>query len=352
MSNMYGHKEQFNKITNLFDKKKMHHALLILGPWGVGKHTFAKQLIKYILAGKKNYQDKKNLDIIKILSNSHPSLKTIKSSSSKSGQITIENINSKHDKKQKTTSQTLFGFLNTKTINNNWRIVLINEAWRMNKTVQNAILKKLESPPKNVLFILTASNANQLLPTIISRCNIINLKPLQKKYLLNYLEEKNNYLEDIQKQTVISIANGSIGKINHLINNNGLNIWNDHIKFIKENKNIKAEQICILKNKLKKYAIESQDKDERKVFIIALEYINLIINLILKESLNIKTSNTIKELEDIKKVFSLPDANKWLELQKDIIKYINILNNGVLSPVYVYLMLMNDFLQLCLNNKR
>lgn len=56
------------------------------------------------------------------------------------------------------------------------RVVHIMEASKMTIPAQNALLKTLEEPPNNTTFILSLQNANTLLPTIVSRCQIITLK--------------------------------------------------------------------------------------------------------------------------------------------------------------------------------
>ena len=57
-------------------------------------------------------------------------------------------------------------------------IIIITEIERMRKEAANSFLKLLEEPPEGVMFILTTDNANMLLPTIISRCQLIRTAPL------------------------------------------------------------------------------------------------------------------------------------------------------------------------------
>lgn len=55
------------------------------------------------------------------------------------------------------------------------RVFIIEEAHRMNEQAQNALLKVLEEPPKNVVFILSVPSKTMLLDTIISRCVLLSL---------------------------------------------------------------------------------------------------------------------------------------------------------------------------------
>lgn len=58
------------------------------------------------------------------------------------------------------------------------KVIIITEIEKMRKEAANAFLKLLEEPPKDVMFILTSDNTNLLLPTILSRCQIIRTNPL------------------------------------------------------------------------------------------------------------------------------------------------------------------------------
>lgn len=74
----------------------------------------------------------------------------------------------------------------------NIKIALINEAEKLTLPAQNALLKTLEEPPGNSLILLAATKINALLPTVVSRCQIINL-PQESEILLDE-KEKSHYL--------------------------------------------------------------------------------------------------------------------------------------------------------------
>ncbi len=69
-----------------------------------------------------------------------------------------------------------------------FRVVVIADADRMNQESANSILKVLEEPPKNWLFILTASDSSRLLPTILSRCMEIKFSPLDPERIFSILK--------------------------------------------------------------------------------------------------------------------------------------------------------------------
>jgi DNA polymerase-3 subunit delta' len=69
-----------------------------------------------------------------------------------------------------------------------YKVVVITDAERMTTAAANSILKMLEEPPKNWIFILTASDSSRLLPTILSRCNEVKLSPLGPDAIFSILK--------------------------------------------------------------------------------------------------------------------------------------------------------------------
>ena len=62
-----------------------------------------------------------------------------------------------------------------------WKVYILREMERATAEAANALLKTLEEPPSHAVLILTASEAEALLPTIVSRCQPILLRPLNRQ---------------------------------------------------------------------------------------------------------------------------------------------------------------------------
>ena len=78
--------------------------------------------------------------------------------------------------------------LNLKPYHSKGKLAFLSEAEKLTQPAQNAMLKLLEEPPVNTFIVLSAPNSDLLLPTIISRCQIIRLnsKPLKiNKSIIN-----------------------------------------------------------------------------------------------------------------------------------------------------------------------
>ncbi|MCR5507091.1 MAG: DNA polymerase III subunit delta [Lachnospiraceae bacterium] len=95
------------------------------------------------------------------------------------------------------------------------KIYIINEADKMTVQAQNALLKTLEEPPQYVVLLLLTSNISALLPTIISRSVVLNLRPVEDKAVRRFLMER-MHIPDYQADICVAFARGNIGKAKHL----------------------------------------------------------------------------------------------------------------------------------------
>ena len=68
-----------------------------------------------------------------------------------------------------------------------YRVALFLRFQEANANAQNALLKTLEEPPAQALLLLTADNAEQLFPTIVSRCEVLRLRPLRVEEVADFL---------------------------------------------------------------------------------------------------------------------------------------------------------------------
>ena len=104
---------------------------------------------------------------------------------------------------------------------------------KMNKEASNAFLKLLEEPPKNTFFILVAESSDRLLATLISRCQLVPLSPINENELLNTLGE------DIpNRQGLVKQAEGDYRRLKLLVENS-------------QNKDVEALLIKVLRTSLR-----------------------------------------------------------------------------------------------------
>jgi DNA polymerase-3 subunit delta' len=89
-----------------------------------------------------------------------------------------------------------------------WKIFILDGAERMTEQAANALLKTLEEPAKNTVFILLTSTVSALLPTIVSRCQSVTFSPLPHGEIEALLREKG--MEASQARLIASLSRGSI----------------------------------------------------------------------------------------------------------------------------------------------
>ena len=99
------------------------------------------------------------------------------------------------------------------------KIFIITFADAMNAEAANAFLKILEEPPPQTLFILTSPQPNALLPTIISRCQIVRLAQLNENDIVRVLTTKENLTRD-QAVLLARLSEGNYGKAVQMLRGN------------------------------------------------------------------------------------------------------------------------------------
>lgn len=214
-------------LAALFQNNAVPHALLFTGIDGVGKKNcataFAMLCNCFERRNNINNKDGSNCSILsaadlinpcgcciscrKIKAGSHPDIIQIKPIGNS---IRIEQI------------RNLEGTIEMKPYEAGVRVVIIVNAQLMTPAASNALLKSLEEPPARTIFILTATQISDLIPTIISRCQHIRFNPISLKNITRMLVEKLS-LNQESAQIIASVANGSLFKALEMGRNNSLN---------------------------------------------------------------------------------------------------------------------------------
>lgn len=174
-----GHDEIATFLAQAYREGRMHHALLFEGEQGIGKATLAFHLAGHMLANGDHTSAPETItapDFSKplwrqIAGGMHPAVLHInrpfdqKTGKFRTG-IPVEEI------------RRVTHFLTRTASDGAWRIVIVDPADDMNRNAANALLKTLEEPPARAMFILISHSSGRLLPTIRSRCQSIQFKPL------------------------------------------------------------------------------------------------------------------------------------------------------------------------------
>lgn len=248
-SDVIGHKDIKKYLINLANEKKLIPSLMFLGEEGSGNLALAVAYAQYL-----NCLDKKNGESCGICSNCrkinkliHPDIhfvfpvnsgkKSLKDPVSDdylaewrqfflSNPYATENnwydfigLENKQGFISATESRNIIRKLNLKAFEAEYKIMIIWLPERMNVAAANILLKIIEEPPEKTLFFLVANSTDNILPTIISRQQIIHLKKIDDISLTEALISKHN-IPGSEIPSLLKIANGNYGKLLELINNN------------------------------------------------------------------------------------------------------------------------------------
>ena len=164
------------------------HAYLITGLEGMGKRTLARLLAQYWLCQAPE-GEKRPCGVCRAISpDVRPDMKS----------IPVDEI------------RALIAITGRHTFEGGRRVVLIEQADKMNPPAQNALLKTLEEPVPGTIFLLMTESPSLLLPTIVSRCRELKLHPWDDRTVLSVLEKHG--VTGQRAQEALHVSGGSIGK--------------------------------------------------------------------------------------------------------------------------------------------
>ena len=221
--NIVGNSDKIAQLRKFSAERNFPHAVLFAGVEGIGKRKIAETCAATLLC--ENPVDGEtcgDCESCKLMAaGSHPDFYIVEPEATKTARnIKIGQI---RDLQRE-------AFL--RPIQAERRVVIIDGAEFMNKAAANCILKTLEEPPSQTIFILLTANRAGLLLTIRSRCMTINfdkLSPAQiKKSLINY------GIDDIKAQKLSVISDGSLGRALILEKSGGYELRDDALILIKQ----------------------------------------------------------------------------------------------------------------------
>lgn len=260
-------------LKNALTKNKIAHAYLFCGPRGTGKTSIARLFAKALNCDEGvGYQCNRCSNCEAINENSHPDVIEIDAASN-SG---VEEVRNLIDKVK-------YG-----PIKGRYKVYIIDEVHMMTNSAFNALLKTLEEPPSNTVFILCTTEPYKLLPTIVSRCQRYDFTKIPDeqldKLLKRVLKEECITYEDGVIESLVELANGGARDALSILDQI-IAYSNNHISL----KNIEdVFGLTSIENKIELLTLLSK-KDTQKTlsFVESLEKRNVDISRLLFELLNI-----------------------------------------------------------------
>ena len=223
---LIGHSDTFRTFVEAWENRNnhpIHPVWMLTGPRGIGKSTLAYKIAKMIYG---NVGDFFIIDLARNLDkngNLKPDGKV----------ISVYTVRAMIDKMQMS------------SMSGQWRVVLIDSVDELNTAASNAILKLLEEPPAQTLFLLVVHQLSNVLPTVRSRARVEKMRPLTVSQLrelcIKFLPE-----EDVSTET-LRLANGSFGKIANLKTSGGDEIYEALIETLYNPRSNSGDMMLIAK---------------------------------------------------------------------------------------------------------
>lgn len=200
------HQSCWTQLTQRHQSGRLPHALLLAGEEGVGKHHLAKALAAYLLcraptagqglAGSQTTACGQCSSCALFAAGTHPDFLEVYPEA-KGKQIKIEQVRQLQNYANKTAQQGGF------------RVVILKPADAMNLNAANALLKNLEEPGENVLFILLTHRLSAVMPTVKSRCQQFALPIPSADQAMQWLVEHLSSHAALHAEKLLKMAQGN-----------------------------------------------------------------------------------------------------------------------------------------------
>ena len=212
-----GHGAVESNFLELFQVGKLAHAYIFNGVRGIGKSTMAFRFARFLLSHPDFYPNQESLFgdtpdfssmdtdpaspvFRQIMSGGHPDLFVVERAYDATKNKTKDAVDVAQIRK-------IEPFLRKTSSYGGWRVVIIDDANTMNRNAQNALLKILEEPPKRTMIMLVAHTLGALLPTILSRTQVVPFQPLGDEVIADLLAQDG--FDDAED--CIRLGEGSVG---------------------------------------------------------------------------------------------------------------------------------------------
>ena len=294
---LHSYHDVFTKLTQLYEKNILPNKILLSGKKGLGKATFAYHFINYIFSKNEEFSYDSNLFKINnlnksynlILNNIHPNFYCINLALEKKN-IEISQI------------REMITYANKSSFNSKEKIILIDNVEYLNLNSLNALLKIVEEPNANIIFILIFNNEKKILKTLTSRC-------LKFNFSLSYHESLNITNKILNENIHTTVNPPQIKFLVNLINFS--KITGIDLKKI----NLKNFIINMIDDKIYK----KNDFVKKNIYkFIELYFLNIISSNEQKKNINLLYENFIYKFNELKK-FNLDEESFFIEFKTKIL---------------------------------
>jgi DNA polymerase-3 subunit delta' len=215
---LFGHREAETALLNAYRSGRIAHAWLLGGPQGIGKATLAYRMARFMLANRdfsaSAVQAAESLSVDPddyaarlVTSGAHGGLLTLERSANDKGVMrTVITVDE--------TRETISFFGSTAAVEG-WRVCIVNTVDELNPNAANALLKILEEPPQQSLFLLLSHAPARVLATIKSRCRRLSMRALSTDDVVRAAAEATG--TDASDPALLEAAEASEGSVSRAL---------------------------------------------------------------------------------------------------------------------------------------
>src|SRR5882757_1703117 len=227
-TDLFGHHEAETALLNAYRSGRIPHAWLIGGAKGIGKATLAYRMARFVLTHRDplaaNVQRAESLGVAPtdpvarhIAAGAHGGLLTLERTANDKGVMrTVITV----DETRETIS-----FFGSTAAAEGWRVCIVDTVDELNPNAANALLKILEEPPQQSLFLLVSHAPSRVLPTILSRCRKLPLRPLAETDVIRAAAAATDIAADDPALIEAAAASeGSVGRTLSLLGGDALKL--------------------------------------------------------------------------------------------------------------------------------
>lgn len=275
-SDIIGHEDIVKHFKSSIELGKVSHAYILNGEKGVGKKTLASVVAKSLQceSGEPDPCGKCK-SCLQAESGNQPDIIWV--SHEKPGSISVDEIRTQ-----------MVNDVDLKPYSSRYKIYIVPDAQLLTTEAQNAMLKTLEEPPEYAIIMLLTNNMDKFLPTILSRCIVLNFRPVEPLDMIDYLVT-NVGVDQEKARFCTDFAQGNLGKAVRLaISPDYSEIIEDSTRLLREIPDMDMEDII--------RAVKNMDKN-------TLDVID-IMTMWFRDILMVKISNSPNKMI-FKKEFSV-----------------------------------------------
>ncbi len=288
---------------------KIGHAYIICGENRSGKEFIAKTFAQALLCENPTDDPEKGLEACgechscrQARAMSHPDI--IYVTHEKPNTIGVDDVR-----------QGIGETVQIKPYSSSHKIYIIEEAEKLSPQAQNALLRTLEEPPEYVVFLLLTTGTGTLLPTIISRCNVLQMRPVQDDEMRHYLIST-LHVPESRAEICIAFARGNVGRAKALASSEDFDkIRTGALSLLKNIREMDTAEVMEALKQIREYGFDINDYLD----IMAVWYRDILLfkathdmnHLIFRDEItNIKKAAQYSDYEGIEEVIRALEVAK------------------------------------------